>query len=181
MVLLNVLVALKANNKVVLGWEIVKCIHPEDAFQPLFDGKLSSRISDSESPLHLDSCFVGKEKHALDKTDPSLPVVEVVSVFGHFVKIFVSEATDDLGTLSSSTTTPRSAFDVMMLAQRSLNVAVVPHHIPVYYNRKGSSFSSTITRWWQTVHSKECQKRKLVSNYLYKSHTLLRTNREAIL
>lgn len=36
----------------------------------------------------LDSCFVGKEKRCLDRTDASFPISDVVSTFGPYVKFF---------------------------------------------------------------------------------------------
>ena len=95
MVLLNVLVVAKEDSRVLLGWEIMRSLSPEATFATLFREKLLSRINlRPPDQVNLDSCFIGKEKHCLDKTDATFPVSDVVGMFGPYVKFFVSFADD---------------------------------------------------------------------------------------
>jgi len=96
MVLVNVLVAEKENSKVLLGWEILRSSLPDASFETLFHHKLLSRIpstsTSGDTVIKLESCFIGKEKHCLDKTDISLPIEECVATFGPYVKFVVTVA-----------------------------------------------------------------------------------------
>ena len=133
MVLLNVLVIAKDDSRVLLGWEIMRSLSPAATFETLFHEKLLPRIPlprPGQDQVKLDSCFVGKEKHCLDKTDASFPISDVISTFGPYVKLFVSFA--DANVDPAPRAPVRNAFDVMMLAQRSLSVPVVPSKISVH-------------------------------------------------
>lgn len=131
MVLLNVLVVANEDSRTLLGWEIMKCLSPEATFGSLFHEKLLPRINLLPCPrdqVQLESCFVGKEKHKLDKTSVDLPIADVVDMFGPYIKFFVAFADQ------APDPVPRppavNAFDVMMLAQRSLSIPTVPSRIP---------------------------------------------------
>ena len=82
--------------------------------------------------VQLELCFVGKEKHQLDNTSVDLPIADVVTMFGSYIKFFVTFADQPPDPV------PRppvlNAFDVMMLAQRSLSVPTAPSHIPYIRN-----------------------------------------------
>ena len=82
------------------------------------------RFCPGQDQAKLDSCFVGKEKHYLDRTDTSFPISDVVSTLGPYVNFFVSFSDADLDPAPRAPV--RNAFDVMMLAQRTLSVPVVP-------------------------------------------------------
>ena len=71
------------------------------------------------------SPIVGKEKHCLDA---SFPMSDVVRTFGPYVKFFVSFSDADLDPAPRALV--RNVFDVMMLAQRTLSVPVVPSKVP---------------------------------------------------
>ena len=93
MVLLNIFVVAKEDSKVLLGWEIVRSLSPDATFETLFDEKLLRRINSPPCPegkVTLDSCFVGKEKHCLNRTDASFPISDVTAMFGPYIKFFVS-------------------------------------------------------------------------------------------
>lgn len=129
MVLLNVLVVSKEDSKVLLGWEIIRSLSPEATFESLFHEKLVPRINPPhpQSKVKLDSCFIGKEKHCLDKTDVSFLIADVSSMFEPFVKLF---AVYDQPTNPRPPAPVRNAFSIMMMAQQRLSVPVVPSRIP---------------------------------------------------
>ena len=122
MVLLNVLVVAKEDSRTLLGWEIMRTLSPEATFESLFREKILLRINKPlpcpRDQVQLESCFVGKEKHQLDKTSVDLPIADVVTTFGPYIKFFVTFADQ------APDPVPRppavNAFDVMMLAQMSL-------------------------------------------------------------
>ena len=131
MVLLNVLVVANGDSRTLLGWEIMRCSSPEATFETLFHEKLLPRINSLPCPrdqVQLESCFVGNEKHQLDKTNVDLPIADVVATFGPYIKLFVSFAD------GAPDPVPRppavNAFDVMMLSQRSLSIPTIPSRIP---------------------------------------------------
>ena len=80
MVLLNVLIVAKDDSR---GWEIMRSLSPAATFETSFREKLLPRIPcPSQHQVKLDSCFVEKDKHCLDKTDASFLISDVVSMFG---------------------------------------------------------------------------------------------------
>ena len=130
MVLLNVLVVAKEDSKTLLGWEIIRCLFPEATFETLFRKKLLPRINPLPCPrdqVQLESCFVGKEKHQLDKMSVDLPIADVVTMFGPYIKFFVTFAHQAPDLVPCPPVL--QAFDVMMLAQRSLSVPTAPSRI----------------------------------------------------
>ena len=108
MVLLNVLVVANRDSRTLLGWEIIRCFSPEATFET--------------DQVQLESCFVGNEKHQLDKTNVDLPIADVVATFGPYIKLFVSFAD------GAPDPVPRPP--AMMLSQRSLSIPTIPSRIP---------------------------------------------------
>ena len=92
LLIIHVLVVAKEDSRVLLGWEIMRSLSPEATCETLFHDKVLPRISPLPCPqrdqVKLDSCFVGKEKHCLDKTDVSYPISDIISTFGPYVKDF---------------------------------------------------------------------------------------------
>ena len=91
--------------------------------------KVKSRLREDPLPcpqdqVKLDSCFVGK-KHCLDV----IPISDVISMFGPYIKFFVLFPDPDVDPAPRAPVC--NAFDVLMLAQRSLSAPVVPSRIPV--------------------------------------------------
>jgi len=116
-VLLNDLVVANEDSRTLLGWEIMRSLSPEATFGSLFHEKLLPRINPLPCPrdqVQLESCFVGKEKHKLDKTSVDLPIADVVAMFGPYIKFFVAFADQ------APDPVPRppavNGFDVMMLS-----------------------------------------------------------------
>ena len=88
MVLLNVLVVAKEDSRTLPGWEIMRSLSPEATFETLFHEKLLPLINSLPCPrdqVQLESCFVGKEKHQLDKTSVDLPITDVVTTFEPYI------------------------------------------------------------------------------------------------
>ena len=65
--------------------------------------------------------LLGKSKDALDMIDLDVGLNSTVNMFGHFLKIEVSHAV-----VSHDREPSRSAFEVIMAAQRQLSSSVAP-------------------------------------------------------
>lgn len=76
-------------HPVLLPWHILSVHEPEESFNSLFDRVVKPKIHDKlyhqSSEVKLDRCYVGQSKDAVDKTDSSLLVEEVVSAFGPYI------------------------------------------------------------------------------------------------
>ena len=70
MVLLNILLVAQEDSRTLIGWEIMKSLSPDSAFATLLHEKLLAHTNLLSYPwdqVQLELCFVGKEKHLLEK------------------------------------------------------------------------------------------------------------------
>ena len=91
------------SKSTLLPWTILQIKEEDHTVQDFFELIIKPRLSFSLCDLH--SAQVGKEKGLLDHVDINLPLVAVISSFGHYLKYFVDVACISPSTNISTETT----------------------------------------------------------------------------
>ena len=100
----------------------------EHSFRDFYDFCIQQRISSNTYDLvHAE---LGTSKEKMDRVDLDLPVVTVVESFGRFLKYLVKQKQKEGESCSSTASTLRNAFDVLMSSQRALQRSRLLRQLP---------------------------------------------------
>lgn len=143
MSLVKVMVTGGSKHPTLLPWQIISIHEPDETFSSLFGGRVKPRLLEKFPPeliegMELERCCVGEGRDTLDETELLLSVHEVTSMFGVYIKYFVT-----VREVENPVDPPRNAFDVLMHASVSLSYPAVPSRISAR-NRKDDLYNAVI-------------------------------------
>ncbi len=94
MSIINFTVFCNTTKQTLLPWKITS-VHPQSqTFKAFYESTKFPRTTLCQS-------YVGKSKDCLDLVDPSLIILEVASVFGSFVKLFLATGNNNYDVMNN--------------------------------------------------------------------------------
>ena len=121
MTIVNCTVVNQQSHRTLLKWKIVKC-ETESTVEQFFTVVCQIHLEMDPNSLVLEAAFVGKSKETLDPTACDIDLGEVICIFGFFLKYQVS-------TDKQPSTSPVSAFTIIMAAQKELSRERLPDRL----------------------------------------------------
>ena len=125
MALVNCSVVHQQTHKMIFPWKILNSHVESVTVGGYYSQRIQPMPDEEKQNLVLSRALLGNSKDTLDTIEIDVDLNSAISMFGHFLKFEVSDSTEPLHDLESR----RSAFDVMMAAQRQLCLPRLPPRI----------------------------------------------------